>query len=386
MGQFGDWEILEKPKQEEEQIQQQQQMNAQRTESMFSTLSMNTMEQINMNQSMDVGNMIDYAPNQTKQLMDIASEQMNPVNATMVADGESLVAHKPITQKKKGFFSRIRDWWRNSRRLSRMKKEAKAAKKREQKRYREEEIARADEINRERENNFNPNINLTSLRIHDVVQSEMKKEDVAAKDFNKYFNKDTDIDGRTMRAFAKIYEVKTDGTPATEEDEKKRQYNEDMVKAFSTKDLEKRRPFLDDIVKELTEAPISDKMLNPEWLKNNIAYFRKITTKFTYYENTVKNKVNKPYFEEIRKTNPDLYGLIDSKYTAFSELSRIVMNYGTNVWFVAITARGNFVPENPSYDPEMFKQENALAKKGFTDAKKAIDTFTANIEKAKQKA
>lgn len=108
-----------------------------------------------------------------------------------------------------------------------------------------------------------------------------------------------DVDTRVLRAFSIGYRVKRNGAPATPQDERIKQHDDQFMQDYISCDLERRRPYLDRFRRELLETPIGAANLTDQDIIANTVERKRFYDRCCYFENIMKDPVNAPYFDAL---------------------------------------------------------------------------------------
>ena len=114
------------------------------------------------------------------------------------------------------------------------------------------------------------------------------------------------VDPRVLGAFCQGYTVNKKGNPATPEDQAKADSDNAFFDAYLSKDLERRKPYLETFRKELMDFPLSADTASDAYMVKNAEMMKRITDRACYYENIMKDPINKPYFDSLDPTDLEL--------------------------------------------------------------------------------
>lgn len=114
------------------------------------------------------------------------------------------------------------------------------------------------------------------------------------------------VDPRVLGAFCQGYKVNKKGKPATPEDQAKADSDNAFLAAYLSKDVERRKPYLEAFRKELMDFPLSADTASNAYMVKNAEMMKRITDKSCYYENVMKDPINKPYFDSLDPTDMEL--------------------------------------------------------------------------------
>lgn len=146
----------------------------------------------------------------------------------------------------------------------------------------------------------NPQAGLESYAIVHAMKdlSDQKENSLKMPGLKEKMNRGV-VDGRVLKNFCQGYRTNKKGKPLTREDAKIKEEDERFLEAYSSGDLNQRRPYLDQIVDEMLSIQITDEMLTPDYIVQNIVEMKTMTDKMTYFENIFKDRINQPYFQGL---------------------------------------------------------------------------------------
>ena len=122
----------------------------------------------------------------------------------------------------------------------------------------------------------------------------------------KHVPRGTDVDERVLGTFCQGYKVNWRGKPATPEDQAKADSDNAFLDAYISKDVEQRKPYLETFRKELMDFPLSADSASDAYLLQNVEAVKRITDKSLYFDNIMKDPINKPYFDSLSLAEMDL--------------------------------------------------------------------------------
>lgn len=115
-----------------------------------------------------------------------------------------------------------------------------------------------------------------------------------------------DVDLRVLRTFSKGYKQNRRGRPATPEDQAAADSDNAFLTDYLSLDVKRREPHLERFRKELIDFPLSADTISDANIVRNAAQLKKITDRGCYYENIMRDPINKPYFDSLDPTELDL--------------------------------------------------------------------------------
>ena len=115
-----------------------------------------------------------------------------------------------------------------------------------------------------------------------------------------------DVDTKVLRSFCEGYKKNRHGRPATQEDQQAFNNDNDFLSAYISKDLERRKPYLERFRKELMDFPLSADTVSDAYIAKNAGRLKQILDRSCYYENIMKDPINKPYFDSLDPVDLDL--------------------------------------------------------------------------------
>ena len=107
------------------------------------------------------------------------------------------------------------------------------------------------------------------------------------------------VDMRVLRTFATGYRLNKRGKPATPEDARAKQADDQFFADYCSKDVQRRTPHLDRMVNELVNMQYPPDMFSERNLRRNMARIKEMGDKMVYMENVMKDPVNKPFFDRL---------------------------------------------------------------------------------------
>lgn len=152
---------------------------------------------------------------------------------------------------------------------------------------------------------------------------------------------DADVDIRVLGSFCWGHKTNRWGKPATPGDQARADRDKTFLEAYLSKDLEKRKPYLEAFRRELMDFPLSADTMSDAYMMKNAEKLKRITDKSCYYENVMKDPINRPFFEGMDPTELDL---LNKKLDAFSKLG--------GYFNIRLAALGVSTNEGKHYDYE----------------------------------
>jgi hypothetical protein len=108
------------------------------------------------------------------------------------------------------------------------------------------------------------------------------------------------LDRRAIRCFSRGYEINKDGEPATLEDQRKKEADEQYIREYISEDPAVKSRQLDRITDELLTIQVPDgDMLTEKYILDNVLNLKRNSEKLCYIENVINE--NKGYFEKLPK-------------------------------------------------------------------------------------
>ncbi len=130
-------------------------------------------------------------------------------------------------------------------------------------------------------------------------------------------------DLRMIKAFCNGYRTKpgTDDEPLNEEEEAKKQLDQELISSYATGKLEDRIPFLDNATDYILNTEVQPWMFKEEdYVRDHAVELKIICDRFVYFENLLKDPINKPYFDEMEPMKLEVLKAQFSTYSAMSTL------------------------------------------------------------------
>ncbi len=139
---------------------------------------------------------------------------------------------------------------------------------------------------------------------YDMVEQLKEREKMTDNSMRPYRERAEaqGIDRRCLRSFCQGYRKNRFGSPASEEDVRRKQEDERFLEDYCSGDRVRRRRHLDRIVNEITEIRFSPDMFTPHSLRHNLKELKFIGERMNYIQN-LKNE-NPEYFERLRLSSP----------------------------------------------------------------------------------
>ena len=132
------------------------------------------------------------------------------------------------------------------------------------------------------------------------------------------------VDTRVLGTFCQGYRCKKNGRPASQEDRAKAEADNAFLTAYTSRDLEQRRPYLEQFRKELMDFPLSGDTVSDAYLLRHTGELKVICDRACYFENIMKDEINRPYFDGLTPTEQ---ALLTRKLDILTQLGSYFTNY-----------------------------------------------------------
>lgn len=114
------------------------------------------------------------------------------------------------------------------------------------------------------------------------------------------------VDTRVLRNFVNGYRTKRNGTPASPEDEARKNEDERFLNDYCSKDINRRKPHLKRMLEQVLSIHLTEDQFTTAYLEHHLAEVNAQVGRLIYFENVYKDPVNAPFFDELPQYTKDL--------------------------------------------------------------------------------
>lgn len=132
------------------------------------------------------------------------------------------------------------------------------------------------------------------------------------------------VDTRVLGSFCQGYRCKKNGRPAGPEDQARANADNAFLAAYTSRDLEQRRPYLERFRRELMDFPLSGDSVSDAYLLRHTGEVKTICDRACYFENIMRDEINRPYFDGLTPTEQ---ALLSRKLDILVQLGSYFTNY-----------------------------------------------------------
>ncbi len=168
------------------------------------------------------------------------------------------------------------------------------------------------------------------------------------------------VDTRVLHAFTQGYRTDKKGEVLAE-DQGRKDADDAFLEDYISGDVERRWPHLERMTREILDADITQGMVSEAYLEKHMGEAWAIGDKMTYYENVMKDPINKPFFDAMPQYQLELVREKLNKLMASFSLS---LNSKAFMKGFAMDKRTYYAKTNA----EMAREQESFTSAAFTQS------------------
>jgi len=160
---------------------------------------------------------------------------------------------------------------------------------------------------------------------YDMVEQLKEREKMAGHSMESYLVEAAErgLDERCLKAFCQGYRRNRFGSPASKEDERKKQEDERFLEDYCSDFQAARERQVTRIVNEMVHTRFSPDMFTPYNLRHNLAELKTLGERLVYMQNLKAE--NEAYFEELKRSHPGTWEAFEAAATLGASFVPLLM-------------------------------------------------------------